>query len=111
MFDMVFKEKTENEKYRDQIRSSAGVIAFVSEENNVESWIKSGRSYQRFALQATALGLKHAFVNQAVEVPKVRQQLAEYLNIGERRTDLLLRFGYGPELPKSLRRPVNSVII
>ena len=111
MFDIVFKEKTENEKYRDHIRSSAGVIAFISEENNIESWIKSGRSYQRFALQATALGLKHAFINQAVEVPKVRKQLAQYLNIGARRTDLLIRFGYGTELPKSLRRPINDVII
>ena len=111
MFDIMFKEKTETEKYRDHIRSSAGVIAFISEEDTIDSWITSGRSYQRFALQATALGLKHAFINQAVEVPKVRKQLAEYLNIGARRTDLLIRFGYGTALPKSLRRPINDVII
>ena len=29
----------------------------------------------------------------------------------ERRTDLLIRFGYGIDLPKSLRRPINDVII
>ncbi len=110
-FDLAFKEKTENDKYRDQIRSSAGVIAFVSEQDDIDHWIKAGRCYQRFALQATALGLKHSFVNQAVEVPKVRAQLANYLNIGNRRTDLLIRFGHGAELPKSLRRPVSEVII
>ncbi|MGB5820914.1 MAG: hypothetical protein WBG90_15620 [Saonia sp.] len=110
-FDLAFKEKTENDKYRDQIRSSAGVIAFVSEQDDIDHWIKAGRCYQRFALQATVLGLKHSFVNQAVEVPKVRAQLANYLNIGNRRTDLLIRFGHGTELPKSLRRPVNDVII
>ena len=111
LFDMVFKEKTENDKYRDQIRSSAGVIAFVSEKDNIEHWIKAGRCYQRFALKATALGLKHSFVNQAVEVPEIRTQLANYLNIGNKRTDLLVRFGYGAALPKSLRRPVSEVII
>ncbi len=110
-FDMAFKEKTENDKYKDQIRSSAGVIAFVSEKDDIEHWIKVGRCYQRFALQATALGLKHSFVNQAVEVPEVRTQLAQYLNIGKRRTDLLIRFGIGRELPRSLRRPVKEVII
>ncbi len=110
-FDLAFKEKTENDKYRDQIRSSAGVIAFVSEQDDIEHWIKAGRCYQRFALRATALGLKHSFVNQAVEVSKVQAQLANYLKIGNRRADLLVRFGHGAELPKSIRRPVNEVII
>ncbi|PWL39829.1 Tat pathway signal protein [Flagellimonas aquimarina] len=111
LFDMVFNEKPENDKYRDQIRSSAGVIALVSEKDDIEHWIKAGRCYQRFALQATAFGLKHSFVNQAVEVPEVRTQLANYLNIGNRRTDLLIRFGVGTDLPKSLRRPVSEVIV
>ncbi len=111
LFSVFFKEQTENDKYRDQIRSSAGVIAFVSEKDDVEHWIKAGRCYQRFALKATALRLKHSFVNQAVEVPEIRTQLANYLNIGNKRTDLLVRFGYGAALPKSLRRPVSEVII
>ena len=110
-FNIFFKTKTENDKYREHIRSSAGVIAFITEENTEESWIKVGRCYQRFALQSTALGLRHAFINQAVEVPHVRAQFADYLGIGDQRTDLLVRFGYGPELPRSLRRPVQQVII
>ena len=63
------------------------------------------------AIQATALGLKHAFINQPVEVPEVRAQFADYLGIGDRRTDLLVRFGYGPEMPKTMRRPIDQVII
>ncbi|WP_422080125.1 Acg family FMN-binding oxidoreductase [Ulvibacterium sp.] len=111
VFDLAFTEKIENEKYRDQLRTAAGVIAFISEKDDITHWIQAGRSYQRFALQATALGLQHSFVNQAVEVPEVRKQLANYFNIGERRTDLLVRFGYGPRLPRSLRRPLDQVII
>ena len=87
------------------------MIAFVAQENTRMSWINVGRCYERFALQATAFGLRHAHINQAVEVPEVRVQFAEYLGIGDRRPDLLVRFGYGPELPRSLRRPVDEVII
>ena len=106
-----FTEKGENEKYRDHIRSSAGIIAFVSSANDKDHWIEVGRSYQRFALQATALGLRHAFINQAVEVPEVRSQFASYLGIGDRRPNLLVRYGYGPEMPRSARRPVEDVLI
>lgn len=110
VFDFAFTTASENDKYRDHIRSSAGVVTFVSETESKEGWIDVGRSFQRFALQATALGLRHAHINQAVEVPEVRKQFAEYLGIGDKRPDLLIRFGYGPELPQSLRRPVEDVL-
>ena len=77
MFSAFFKEESENDKYRDHIRSSAGVIAFVSDTESKAGWINAGRSFQRFALQATALGLRHAHINQAVEVPEVRKQFAQ----------------------------------
>jgi hypothetical protein len=110
LFDFVATAASEGKKYAAQVRSSAGVAIFVSERNDPEHWMHAGRACQRFALQATALGLKHAFVNQAVEVPAVRGQLAAYLGVGERRPDLVMRFGYGPEMPRSLRRPVEQVV-
>ncbi len=110
-FGLFFKEDTENDKYRRHILSSAGVIAFIADQDTKQGWIEAGRSYQRFALQATASGLKNAFVNQAVEVPEVRTQFSDYLGIGGQRPNLLVRFGYGPELPRSLRRPVDQVLV
>jgi len=111
IFSEVFTKDGENRKYESQLRSSAGVAVFVSEKNEPAYWAEAGRCSQRFALQATALGLKHAFINQPVEVPAVRGQFATYLGIDGRRPDLVMRFGYGPELPKSLRRPVEHVIL
>lgn len=110
-FNILVTKNAENEKYREQILSSSGVIAISSEQNNKQSWINAGRSYQRFALQATAFGLRHAFINQAVEVPEVRSQLAEFFGIKAGRINILVRFGYAPKLPRSLRRPVTEVII
>ena len=66
------------------------MIAISSEQNNKQSWINAGRGYQRFALQATAFGLRHAFINQAVEVPEVRNQLAEFFGIKACRVDILV---------------------
>jgi hypothetical protein len=43
-------------------------------------------------------------------VPRVREQFAAYLGTGGRRPDLVVRFGTGPELPRSLRRPAEQVI-
>jgi hypothetical protein len=111
MFDMFFSAKAENEKYAKQIRSSAGIAVFVSEANDKAHWVEVGRSYERFALQATALGIRNAFLNQPVEVASIRPQFANFLGIGQQRPDLVVRFGRGPAMPQSLRRPVAAVIV
>jgi hypothetical protein len=103
----VFTAESENKKYNTHVRSSAGVAIFVSESNDQNHWFNVGRACQRFALQTTALGMKCAFINQPVEVPALREQFTTYLGVQGRRPDLVMRFGYGPELPKSLRRPVQ----
>ncbi len=114
LFNILFNEKSENDKYAKHIRSSAGVAIFVSDKNDAAHWLEVGRCYQRFALQATALGVRNAFLNQAVEVTQVRQQFAQHLNMDESaagRIDLVVRFGRGRLMPKSLRRPVDAVLI
>ena len=110
VLDMVFKVDAENDKYARQLRTSAGVAVFVSERDDKEHWVRAGRACQRFALQATALGLKHAFVNQPVEVASLRPELAALVGMTGRRPDIVMRFGYGPALPFSARRPVEAVL-
>lgn len=92
------------------MRSSAGIAVFVSEGENPEQWIEVGRCYERFALQCTALGIRNAMLNQPVEVAALRPQFGAFLGIGERRPDLVVRFGRGSGLPQSLRRPVEAVL-
>jgi hypothetical protein len=83
---------------------------FFSEADDKQHWIEAGRCYERLALQATALELRTAFINQPVEVPALRSQFASFLAIGSRRPDLVVRIGRGPEMPRSLRRPVEQVL-
>ncbi|TKD32651.1 MAG: Tat pathway signal protein [Mesorhizobium sp.] len=110
MFGVFFKPDAENDRYARQVRSSSGLAVFVSERDDPAHWVRAGRSYQRFALQATALGIRHAHLNQPIEVPSVRRELQSLLGLGNRRPDLVLRFGYAQPMPRSLRRPVRSVI-
>jgi hypothetical protein len=111
MFGMVFRKASETDKYRDQIRSSAGIAVFVGDRADPEHWIKVGRSFQRFALQATALGIRNAHVNQPIEVPSVRPEFARWLAMPDARPDLVIRFGRAPAMPMSLRRPVSAVLV
>lgn len=110
IFELMFQSKSENEKYARQLNSSAGIVVFVAAIEDHEHWVRVGQASQRFALQATALGLKHAFVNQPVEVARFRPELAGLIGMTGRRPDIIMRFGYGPSLPFSARRPVEAVL-
>lgn len=111
LFRAFFKKGSENDKYRDQIRSSSGIAVFVGDRADPEHWIKVGRSFQRFALRATALGIRNAHINQPIEVPAVRLEFANWLAMPDARPDLVVRFGRAPPLPMSIRRPVDAVLI
>ncbi len=107
---LFFTPKSENERYARQVRNSAGIALFVSESSDKAHWVEAGRCYERFALQATALGIRNAFLNQPVEVGSVRPQFASAFGLGTGRPDLVVRFGRGPAMPLSLRRPVQAVL-
>lgn len=110
-FGWLLSAKSENDKYALQIRSSAGIAVFVGQGADRAHWVDVGRCYERFALQATALGIRNAFINQPVEVAAMRTQLAASIGLDGQRPDLLVRFGRGPAMPQSLRRPVAAVLV
>ena len=102
---------SQSEKDRAHILSSSAIAIFYSEADDRRHWVEAGRCYERLALQATALELQTAFINQPVEVATLRQQLATFLGIGGRRPELLVRIGRGPRGPRSLRRPLEEVVV
>lgn len=110
LFGLFFTPKAENDKYAKHVRSSAGMAVFVSEGENPAQWIEVGRCYERFALQSAVLGIRNAMLNQPVEVSTLRPQFATFLGVGGRRPDLVVRFGRGPKMPPSLRRPIDAVL-
>jgi len=110
-FRWLLTAKAENDKYARQVRSSAGIAVFVGQTADKAHWVEVGRCYERFALQATALGIRNAFLNQPVEVAALRPPFADALGLSGQRPDLVVRFGRGAVLPRSLRRPVEAVLV
>jgi hypothetical protein len=108
---LAFSVKSQNRKDITNIRSSPAIAVFFSDADDKRHWIEAGRCCQRLALQAAALNLRTAFINQPVEVPALRPQFATSLGIGKRRPDLVVRIGHGPEMPRSLRRPLEQVLV
>ncbi len=93
------------------IKSAAGVAVFVSSQDGKAAWVDVGRAYERFALQATALEIRTAFINQPLEVHELRPALESWLGLEGEHALLMVRFGHGPTAPFSLRRPIDDVIL
>jgi hypothetical protein len=111
IFDFVVTPKSENDKVARHVRSSAGIAVFVGARDDKGGWVDVGRAYERFALQATALGIRNAHLNMPVEVASLRPAFASAIGLAGQRPNLVIRFGRGPTLPPSLRRPVPAVSV
>jgi hypothetical protein len=111
LFERLVSAEAENAKTVLQVRSSAGLAVFVSEVDAPAHWIEAGRAFERFALQATVLKVRTAHLNQPLEVPALRSELAAAIGLDRGRPDLLVRFGRGPLMPRSFRRPASHVIV
>ncbi|MDI1364122.1 MAG: hypothetical protein PSX79_04535, partial [bacterium] len=110
MFDLAFTVKSSADKVAGQMAQTAGAAVFTGPSDDPAGWVAAGRAFTRFALTATARGLKLAFLNQPVEDPRTRAELAAWQGDPVRRPDLVVRFGEGPAMPRSLRRPVSAVL-
>lgn len=93
------------------IRGSSLVLVFSVRRHDRQHWIDLGRSFERVALTATALGIAHAHLNMPCEVESVRVRLASELGLQRGEQPLLLtRFGYAPPVPPAPRRPLEQVL-
>lgn len=93
------------------LRSAAGIAVFIGETDDLPVWIEAGRAYERFALRTTASGIRNAFINQPIEVRRLRKELHSLLNLtGSETAHLMVRYGHGAVAPYSLRRPVADVL-
>jgi len=93
------------------IRGSSGLALFIAESNDKQSWINTGRSFERVVLKATSLNIKHAHMNMPCEEIEIRTKLQKHLGLKDEHPLLLLRIGYSNPKPKSYRRPVEEVLV
>lgn len=107
---LVVRARSQARRDTANIRSSAGIAVFVAEHDDKPTWIETGRAYQRFALQAAALDIRTAFINQPIEVRSLRGPFETLIGLHGEHAQLAVRFGHGELAPYSLRRPIDEVI-
>jgi len=111
----MFVEGTQPQQQADldarKLRSSSAAVLIASETDEKSAWVRTGQVYERLALQLTALGIKSAFLNQPIEVAPLRAQFQNAVGLGPSSPQLLLRIGYAAALPRSLRRPLEQVLM
>jgi hypothetical protein len=104
------KPQQEARKVRRQAECAPLLALFSVRRNDASSWVNAGRSYQRLALTATALGIAHAHLNMPCEVIDERMAMKQSLGLDDEPV-LLIRLGFGKRMPMSVRRPANEVMV
>ena len=94
-----------------KFRTSPGAVVLASQSDDKASWVRTGQVYERLALTMTSLDIKSAFLNQPIEIATLRSQFQTALGLGAAQPQLLLRIGYAQTMPRSLRRPLEQVLI
>ncbi|MFZ4664333.1 MAG: Acg family FMN-binding oxidoreductase [Caldilineaceae bacterium] len=94
-----------------KLRSSPGAVVVTSTTEDKTAWVRTGQVYERLALTMTSLNIKSAFLNQPIEVTAVRGQFQSALGLGTALPQLLVRFGYAAAMTRSLRRPLEQVLV
>jgi Nitroreductase family len=94
-----------------QLAEGSPLLAVLeTDTDDAAAWLACGRALSRLLLTAAVDGVSASFLNQPIEVSGLRPRLAAVAG-GNGHPQLLLRFGYGPEVPPAARRPVEDVLV
>ena len=98
--------KSEEKRLLQQVNKTTTMAMLTTKKNDLEHWIRLGMSFQRFALTATKLNIKHSHLNMPCQVQSVKEQMMKEQGLDSTIPQLLIRLGYSKAMPYSLRRNV-----
>src|SRR6266545_3262194 len=73
-------------------------------------WLRAGQAMERVLLEATTQGVATSLLNQAIEHSRLRWLVRDPLGSWSR-PQAVMRFGYGPPVPPTPRRPLADVLL
>ena len=82
------------------------LVVLSTVDDTRERWLRAGQALERVLLTATVRGLATTPLSQPLEVPRLRELLAN----GTGAPQVILRIGYGPASAASPRRPLSDVV-
>lgn len=94
-----------------QIALGSPVLAIIGTgADDVHDWLASGQALESVLLAAAAEGVATSYLNQPLEVPELRTELAEQLGLPGL-PQILLRMGYAGGVRPTPRRPLDTVLV
>lgn len=97
-------------KDRDIAVYSPVLAVLGTEEDTPAAWLDAGQALEKVLLRARVEDVWASFLNQPIEVPELRLQLGDTLG-RPGYPQLLLRFGFGPEVRPTPRRLAHEVLL
>lgn len=97
-------------KDRDIALGSPVLAVLGTEEDGPLPWLAAGQAMARILLHAQAEGVSASFLNQPIEVPELRPQLAQWVGRADF-PQVLLRLGYGSPVPPTPRRALKEFLL
>jgi hypothetical protein len=100
------------EKTKLQVENCGGWIVITMDSDNMESWINTGRLYERMNIQCRKMKIGFHPMNQIIEETEFSKSANEFLDFGGK-IAFIARIGYVKDYPApvSVRRPVESFAI
>jgi nitroreductase len=88
---------------------AAPTIAVISTTHDRPAdWVRAGQALERLLLEATTAGVSASFLNQPLEQDDLRFLVRSPLT-GVGHSQMVLRLGYGDEVPATPRRPPVTI--
>ncbi len=94
------------------LMSSPALAAITTKDNSRKTQVQAGQVFERLHLLATYLGISVQPMNQVLQVPALKTQLAGVLPIGPHFVQLVFRMGYAePETEHTPRRELGEMML
>jgi len=95
---------------RDIATHSPVLAVLWTPQDDPATWLNTGQALQSVLLHARIENVWASFLNQPIEVPELRTQLASMLGLAGF-PQILFRLGYGDDVPPTPRRTVRDVLV
>lgn len=95
---------------RQLAEGSPGLTVLGTPEDYPAAWLAAGQALQRVLLRLRVDGVSASFLNQPVETRELRGRLRSLIG-APGYPQLVLRFGYGPQVKATPRRELDEVVI
>ncbi|MBQ3691210.1 MAG: nitroreductase [Bacteroidales bacterium] len=96
---MFLNPKAQNKTDNAINASASHFCVFCVKDDNAKNWVDLGVFLERFLLKITTEGISYSFSNQPCEIPSLKENLRQNLNITAY-PSVIIRLGYGEE-PKA----------